>query len=601
MRLLNAILEKLNERTRWPIEVFRPSSDDTADTTFLHHSYILFVWLEEGLSLRETLESQVENLKYSTSWNPRGKFLVVVTATSHDPPNLLAAQVCSTLWQMANIVNVVVLVPHQFEHPPLNSTTSTHTTGSDRLDLYTWFPYKLGRCAELQEVIFQDQWVSENKGTFSENTYLYPAKVPKSFTRCPIKVANIGVDPYVILTGNYTQNDGSTGYKVTGLSVEIVDLVFEKMNLTAVFLPPAISTESDPYFEVLSDFEDGLSDVVTGAIPLLPIVVTSSYDATIPYGHAEMKMLLPCPKPIPGTEKVLTTFSLSVWLTMGLVLLLSTAVFWCVGRSPYRSVFRGTHAYRSLSNCFYNAWAVLMGVSVPQLPTTANLRVFFLLYVCYCFAISTVFQAFFVSYLVEPEYGNKIETFDALLHSDIIYGYNPGLDIILQTVPYPERSQFKDRKKLQAECGDTMKCVERMITKGDIASIIDPMHASYLASVMGIVDINKVICRFEESFIASGIIILFKKGNPLLDTVNVLMRRCLEAGLLEIRWSELQHRAHLRSRGKLIEDNSDMFVPFAASHLMPAFVVLVVGNILSLVVFTVELIKRVRKQKKLKK
>jgi hypothetical protein len=120
-----------------------------------------------------------------------------------------------------------------------------------------------------------------------------------------------------------------------------------------------------------------------------------------------------------------------------------------------------------------------------------------------------------------------------------------------------------------------------MITKGDIASIIVPIYASYLASVMGIVDVNKLICRFDENFMSSGIVILFKKGNALLDTANVLMRRCLEAGLLEIRWSELQHTARLRSRGKLREDNSDMFVPFAVSHLMPAFVVLVVGNILS--------------------
>jgi len=587
MQLLDAILEKLNERTRWPIELFRTSGDETADTTVLRHSYILFVWQEEGMSLNETLESQVENFRYSMSWNPRGMFLVVVTTSSYVPPNLLAAQVCSTLWQIANIVNVVVLVPHQFAQPQLNSNSSTHGTGSGRLNLYTWFPYKLGRCGEFQEVILIDQWVCENKGTFSENAYLYPPKVPKSFTHCPIKVASIGVDPLVIVTENYTKNDGSTAYKVTGLSVEILVLVFEKMNLTTVFLSPAVSTELDQYLKVLSDFENGLSDVVTGAIPLLPILVTPSHDATIPYTRIEFKMLLPCPKPIQGTKKVLTTFSLSVWLTLGLVLLLSTAVFRCVGRGPYRSVFRETRTCRSLSHCFYNAWAVFMGVPVPQLPTTSNLRVFFLLHVCYCFAISTVFQAFFVSYLVEPEYDNKIETLDELLNSDIIYGYNPGMDIILHS----EFSEFNERKKLRADCGDSKKCVERMITKCDIASIIVPIYASYLASVMGIVDVNKIICSFDESIMSTDIIILFKKGNPLLDRVNVLIRRCLEAGLLEIHWSELQHRARLKSGGKLREDSSEMFVPFSVSHLMPAFVVLVLGNILSSVVFIVELIR----------
>jgi hypothetical protein len=129
-----------------------------------------------------------------------------------------------------------------------------------------------------------------------------------------------------------------------------------------------------------------------------------------------------------------------------------------------------------------------------------------------------------------------------------------------------------------------------MITEGDIASLIVPMYTSYLASKMGIVDVNKVICHFDETVVFSGIIMLFKKGNPLLDRVNVLMRRCLEAGLLETRWSELQHRARLNSRGKVREESNGMFVPFAVSHLMPAFVVLVVGNILGSVVFIVELI-----------
>jgi len=328
---------------------------------------------------------------------------------------------------------------------------------------------------------------------------------------------------------------------VTGLSVELLVLVFEKMNLTTVFLPPVIGIAQDSYFKVLADLQDGLSDVVTGAIPLLPIVVTSSYDATIPYKHAEFKMRIPCPKPIPGTEKILTTFSFSVWLTMGLVLLLSTAVFWCVGIRTYRSVFREARTYRSLSHCFYNAWAVFMGVSVPQLPTTSNFRVFFLLYVCYCSAISTVFQAFFVSYLVGPEYDNKIETLDEFLNLDIIYVYDTGLDITFESVLYPELSKFNERKKLRSDCDDTTKCVERMITKGDIASLTVPMHASYLASVMGIVDVNKIICSFDETIMYSNIIILFKKGNPLLDRVNVLLRRCLEAGFLELHWSELQH------------------------------------------------------------
>jgi hypothetical protein len=116
LKTVNVILGKLHEGTRWPIELFRPTTDDTVDSSVLQHSYIMFVWNEEASSLNETLENQVENLKYSTSWNPRGRFLVVVKNSSNEPAHLLAAHRCSVLWQMARIVNVVVLITNQFLH-----------------------------------------------------------------------------------------------------------------------------------------------------------------------------------------------------------------------------------------------------------------------------------------------------------------------------------------------------------------------------------------------------------------------------------------------------------------------------------------------------
>jgi hypothetical protein len=175
---------------------------------------------------------------------------------------------------------------------------------------------------------------------------------------CPITVGALGIDPFVIMTENYTQNNSSTGYKITGLSIEILKFVCEKMNLTTVFLPPVLTVTND-LLEKQVDLHENLSDVVTGFIPL-PRVNTSLFDATIPCIHYNKKRFVPCPKAIRGMENVLTNFSLSVWLTIGLVLLLTTAVFWCAGNGPYRSVCNETHTYRSLSNCFHNVWAIFV-------------------------------------------------------------------------------------------------------------------------------------------------------------------------------------------------------------------------------------------------
>jgi hypothetical protein len=283
------------------------------------------------------------------------------------------------------------------------------------------------------------------------------------------------------------------------------------MNLTTIFFPPTLNVKLDSYTKTITELDEGLSDVLTGVLFLIPFFVSSSFETTIPYTQLKGNMLLPCPKAILGTEKVLTTFSLSVWLTIGLVLLLTTAVFWCAGNGPYRSVCNETHTYRSLSNCFHNAWAVFMAVSVPQQPRTSTLRVFFFLYVCFCFAISSVFQAFFVSYLVEPKYEKELETLDELLDSNVVYGDNPALNVALGTVSYPELMTFLDHKRLQEDCSDIRKCVERMVTKRDIAVFIDPVLATYFAREMGTVDVGKVLCSLDETLMSVGLTVLLRR------------------------------------------------------------------------------------------
>jgi len=465
---------------------------------------------------------------------------------------------------------------------------STKTTAVDRLNLYTWFPFKLGRCGEVQGVVLMDEWHFENNGRFSENAHIYPAKVPRDFMRCPIKLSTIYFKPILFVTGKYSQNDGSTAYEVTGLSVEMFKSVCKKMNLTIVLPETQQILNSGNALNCIAEIEEGLSDVLIGPIPLMPVVVSSSFDATILYFYDTIKMFVPYPNAIPVTEKILTTFSLSVWITIGLVLLLTTAVFWCASKGPYRSVSNETYTYQSLSYCFQSAWAVLVAVSVPQQPKSSCLRVFFLLYVCFCFTISTVFQAFFVSYLVDPKYGKQIETLEEILNSDVVFCYNQALLLLKDTLAYPEIVKFVDQKTQKEEFSMSI-CVERMITKRDVATISSPLYAAYRARELGIVDVGKIICPLEIA-VSGSLIFLLKKGNPLLHRFNILMRRYLEAGLLERLWAELQHRAALIGEDRLREPDGDTYFAFSVSHLLPAFVVLLVGTVFSLVVFIVELI-----------
>jgi hypothetical protein len=191
---------------------------------------------------------------------------------------------------------------------------------------------------------------------------------------------------------------------------------------------------------------------------------------------------------------------------------------------------------------------------------------------------------------VEPNYEKQMETLEELLDSDVVYGYQPSMNYARDTRSYTELVKLFEHKEQKENCSDTWKCVERMITKRDIAFVTSPFFVKYVARKMGTVNVDEVICSLDQVKLSAVLTVIFKKGNPLLDTFNNLMRRYLEAGLMEMLWTELQHRASLRGRERFREAAGDMYFAFSVSHLKPAFVVLLVGTVLSSVVFIVEVI-----------
>jgi hypothetical protein len=189
---------------------------------------------------------------------------------------------------------------------------------------------------------------------------------------------------------------------------------------------------------------------------------------------------------------------------------------------------------------------------------------------------------------VEFNYEKKLETLEEILNLDVVYGYHPAVNYNQDTVSFPEFVKFLEYKELKEDCTDARKCVERLITKRDVASVSPPLFATYVAREMGTPDVGKIVCSLDQLAVSGSLTILFRKGNPLLDRFNILMRRYLEAALMQLHWPEQLHRATLRGEGKLGE---------AA---LPAFVVLLVGTVLSSVVFiaevTVKCLWRVRRK-----
>jgi len=271
---------------------------------------------------------------------------------------------------------------------------------------------------------------------------------------------------------------------------------------------------------------------------------------------------------------------------MAIVFVLTSALSWFSANYPDRMVEIDSKNLQTIPKCMYNAWSIFIGVSVQQMPRSWKIRIFFLIYVCYCFAISTVFQAFFVSFLVEPGYGEKIETFQKLLDSNVNYGFNDAVEVGMRTIEFSDHLQFPLTRRVN--CANQKTCLMRMMTDGDVATLSVPYYAKYIFNELGFQGEMKSPCSLDENFIYGRIVAVFTRGNPLLNQFNKQIRRCVEGALRKKYWAQLNHEALLRSGTKSDEDGSSMYFVFTLSHMVPAFSVLGFGYVCSIIVCIAE-------------
>jgi hypothetical protein len=201
--------------------------------------------------------------------------------------------------------------------------------------------------------------------------------------------------------------------------------------------------------------------------------------------------------------------------------------------------------------------------------------------------MSTVFQAFFTSFLVEPGYGKKFETFDDLLHSSVRYGYNGAFEGGMGSTSYEEHLSFSHSRR--QDCNDIVECTRRIANNDQLCTISAPRISQYLASQMGIRDASKFLCTLEENLFTTGFIFVLNNGSPFLKRLNVLTRRSQEGGLLDRYWEQLLWTTTLRSKMKVGDGEEGLYFVFSLSHLSPAFCVLGFGYVLSSAVFLAEI------------
>jgi hypothetical protein len=494
-------------------------------------SYIIFTRSVTDITV------QAEMLYAKSSWDSHGLFLIVVTVTVPNSEEL-ALSIIGELWQIGRGYNVVVVVQQD-----------------NLLNLYTWFPYSSqDNCADVKNVVLINEWVMEGEGNFVREGSLYPYKIPSNFHGCPMNVS-------AFMRGG-TEDESYSQYFLTH-------------NMTRNYvIYPNISSESEYFVNSLLSLWARESDMVFGGLPLL-LEEISNAEPTFPYFAVQLNWFVPCPKPFSRLQKIFHIFSPSVWVAIVVVLFLVTVTSWCLAKQS-----NDIRSYTTLSSSLYNIWAVTVGVSVTGMPRSLRFRLLFFVFVLYCFAISTVFQTFMTSFLVDPGYENQLTSLEEIIDSGIGVGFHEHMNIFFSLSSDLRHKKLVERAET---CSTYTLCIERIHETGNFA-IFAPMWT--VQNYTNIIDDHSTVCLLnDDDYTFSFITTYVQKGSFILESLNKYITLSIESGMVA---RMTRDRVFVPKPTLNIIGVSGGYFVFTLSHLHIAFYILFVGHVLSFLLFLCE-------------
>jgi hypothetical protein len=555
------LLREIHEAGKWPVEISPSESDRDFwkpmefGVNNQHGAYLLFTSCRDevtelGVSV---FAWQMETLSFLPTWNPRARFLVILSC-DRAGNNTLSSTVKQIFLELQDVMvyNALVLV----EISP------------QRLQCFTWFPYnKTARnCEEIREVTLLDTWVSyEGRGMFFDGRILYPVKFHQNIGRCPLRVNTVIYPPYTRRLG-----DESHSMQVSGLEPLIIEYVAQQMNAKVEF--HQIPYNEDAYSLLGKDSDISIGNMKYDTDYIVKFEFTDSHFTETHTWY------VPRALPRPQWIAVVRVFVLSAWLLLFLAVILSALLMRYLSRSlPLTVPQDGT--YRSTANCLSISCSVMLGVSVPTLPLSNPLRVIFLFLVVFSMAVNSIFQSYVTSWLVEPGFQYQMDNLDELTKSSL------NVFISERVQWYLYYTDIEEKRIISYN--DTNSWTQMFYEDINSAIFLSSSKMSYVSS-----SIQNKYHALSDSSLQLHSVMLVKKGWPFLKQTNRVIRRLVEGGIPNkimnsIISSKPYGHGTVRVRNPVAEYSS-----LSVEQLQVAFLILGVGLGVSLLAFMAELVSK---------
>jgi hypothetical protein len=393
------------------------------------------------------------------------------------------------------------------------------------------------------------------EGKFVRGGSLYPYKIPSNFHGCTVNLSAVRKD---------------------GIEDKYYSLYFLTHNITRNYVNgfPDVTPNFEKVFTCLRSLWARESEMVFGSLPLLTENISNA-EHIFPYFALKINWFVPCPKPLSRLQSISHIFSPSVWVAIVVVLFLVTVASCCLAKQS-----NDIRSYTTMPSALYNIWSVTVGVSVTGRPRSLRLRVLFLVFVLYCSAISTIFQTFLTSVLVDPGYGNKLTSLDEILDSGIEFGYPLGLSVVFGVSSDLRHQEVFKRGE---RCSSYEKCIDKIRETGKYACFLP---VQFVQNYISIVHDRSSICLLnDDEYYFSFITTYVQNGSFFLESLNKFVTVSIESGMID---KTVRESVFMSGPIRNDTDVSDGYFVFTLSHLRISFYILSLGYGIGFVLFLCE-------------
>ncbi|PSN54500.1 Ionotropic receptor 682 [Blattella germanica] len=470
--------------------------------------------------------------------------IILIITSEYDDFRGPVFQKCLEIFAKAQLFNVLILKPGFHVNKSKERVVKA-------LYLYSWYSnYTIPNCGVKDNRVKVNTWLLDEGGKFVDKPEFFPEIGASGFKGCHIYVRK------------FVWTDQYSGFNVF---IEKMGYMFLKIAAKALGIKIKVRGPDD----------DHVIDVYMDILSLKSLTTFSNSRPTCNFREITLKWHVPCPVSVSRHGNFTRVFKYPTWLQLFLVaILFGLIIHWLYKNCKYLEIAE------DFSSTLLKIWGILTGVSADIGTDNYKIRIAFFIWVLFCLIISTVFQAFFTGFLIEPGKHLPIANIKELNRTGITRAVPfEEYDIILFSLSESDLLSLSN-------AGCTLDYCSYLYMSGkNFSFLADTVLTNPMFQSM-----RYESCTIDDNAIRVYTTFYIPRNNYFFQIINGLVGSITEAGIppvVERSTLEDMETKFLPPIG-LDEDESDKYFIFGMHHLRLIFYALGIGYVVSLITFAFE-------------